>query len=562
MSKYLIGIVALLLGLLISPHLAHGADDGWRITNFAADIRISQDAILSVTETIDVDFGNLSRHGIYREIPLAYKDNLGQSYRLRFKLISITSTNGNAIPYEDSGWNTRTLKIGDPNRTVSGAQKYIIRYEIDRGIRFLDTDEFYWNATGNLWPVPISFAQVNITYPSGARNLKTQCYTGLAGENGADCLQTNEGNAATFIATDIGAGEGLTVVVGAPKSTLTAPTRSQLLANTLRDNLSYLLIPLTLLVLLLIWWRKGRDPVNHKTIVPEFAPPDKLSPSLMGVLKDERADMLDISVAIIHLASRGFLKIEEVAKKKLIGKKVDYRLVKKSGDAKKLSGFDQELFESIFDSSEEKMLSDLKDKFYTHIASLKKKLYEEALGKKFFAQNPGTVRGTYLALGILVPDVIIFLTAFVSSAVVPAIISSIILLPFAIWFGLKMPRRSAEGAEALRRVRGFRLFIYTAERYREKFNEDHNIFSRYLPYAMVFGLTEKWAKAFEGLKVTPPDWYSGHSAFNAIYFSHTINTVSSQMNSTLAASPSSSGSSGFGGGSSGGGFGGGGGGSW
>lgn len=561
MKRCFVGIVMLLLSLIIFPRLAHGADDGWRITNFGADIRVSQDAKLSVTETIDVDFGGLSRHGIYREIPLAYQDNLGQSYRLRFKLIGVTDASGKKIPYEDSGWNTRTLKIGDPDRTITGQQRYIIKYEIERGIRFLDTDELYWNATGNLWPVPIGLAQINITYPDSARELKTQCYTGLAGESGANCLQTKEANTATFVATSIGAGEGLTVVVGAPKGTLTAPTRSQILADTLRDNLSYFFIPLTLLAFFLIWWRKGRDPVNHKTIVPEFAPPDKLSPSLMGVLKDERADMLDISVAIIHLASREYLKIEEVTKKKLIGKKIDYKLVKLKTDGK-LSPFEEELLSALFDGGREKMLSALKDKFYTHITPLKKKLYAEALDKKFFTQNPGTVRGTYIALGILIPDVIIFLVAFVSTAVAPAVISSIVILPFAIWFGLAMPRRSAEGAEALRRVRGFRLFISTAERYREKFNEDHNIFSKYLPYAMVFGLTEKWAKAFDGLKVTPPDWYSGHSAFNAVYFSHTINTVSTQMNSTLAASPSSSGSSGFGGGSSGGGFGGGGGGSW
>ena len=561
MKKYIVSLLVLLFGLLLAPRAVRAVDDGWQITKFSADIAVSRDAKLTVTETIDVDFNNLERHGIYRDIPLAYKDNLGQSYRLRFHLTSITDSNGRTVPFEDSGWNTRTLKIGDPERTITGEQQYVIKYEIERGIRFLATDELYWNATGNRWPVPIALAQATVTFPDGTTNLKTQCYTGLAGESGADCLQAAGANVATFFASDLAAGEGLTIVAGAPRGPLTAPTRGQNIADTLRDNLSYFFIPLTLLAFLIIWWRKGRDPVSRKTVVPEFAPPENLSPSIMGVLKDERADMLDISVAIIHLASRGFLKIEEVAKKKLIGKKIDYKLVKlKSGG--KLSPFDKELLSALFASEREKMLSDLKDKFYTHIAPLKKKLYEEALDKKYFAQNPGTVRGTYIALGILIPTVIIFIAAFISTAVVPAVISSIIILPFAIWFGLSMPRRSAEGAEALRRVLGFRLFINTAERYREKFNEDHNIFSRLLPYAMVFGLTQKWAKAFDGLKVTPPDWYAGQSAFNAIYFSHTINTVSSQMNSTLAASPASSGSSGFGGGSSGGGFGGGGGGSW
>ena len=126
-----------------------------------------------------------------------------------------------------------------------------------------------------------------------------------------------------------------------------------------------------------------------------------------------------------------------------------------------------------------------------------------------------------------------------------------------------MPKKTPEGAEALRLTKGFRLFIYTAERYRARFEEDKNIFSKYLAYAMVFGLTHKWARAFEGLKVEPPDWYVGYHPFTAIYFADAITRASTSLNSAMATAPSSSGSSGFGGGGfSGGGFGGGGGGSW
>jgi uncharacterized membrane protein len=382
------------------------------------------------------------------------------------------------------------------------------------------------------------------------------------GFRGHACTASADTHTATFTAADLEANEGLTVVVGAPKGTLTAPTKAQLIWSTIRDNLPYLFILPVLLTFFLIWWRKGRDPVDRKTIVPEFAPPDGLSPSLMGVLKDERADMLDISVAIIDLASRGYLKIAEVEKKKVIGKSTDYKLIRLDGDNKKLSPFDRELRDSIFENSREKMLSELKNKFYTHIPSLKSKLYQAALDKKYFARSPATTRIIFTAIGVLVPMFIFFLAGIVSQAVVATIVAATVTFPFAIWFGVTMPRKTAAGAEALRQTLGFRLFINTAERYREKFNEDHNIFSRYLAYAMIFGLTKKWAKAFEGLKVTPPNWYSGHSTFNALYFASAMNSVSSNMNSTLASSPSSSGSSGFGGGSSGGGFGGGGGGSW
>ena len=51
-------------------------------------------------------------------------------------------------------------------------------------------------------------------------------------------------------------------------------------------------------------------------------------------------------------------------------------------------------------------------------------------------------------------------------------------------------------SEMLRRVLGFRLYIDTAEKDRQQFNERADIFATYLPYAIVFGCAEKWARVF------------------------------------------------------------------
>ena len=62
-----------------------------------------------------------------------------------------------------------------------------------------------------------------------------------------------------------------------------------------------------------------------------------------------------------------------------------------------------------------------------------------------------------------------------------------------------MPKRTAKGYAVLRHTLGFKRFIDESEKHRAQFAERANIFSEYLPYAVVFGATEKWAKAFEGL---------------------------------------------------------------
>ena len=133
-----------------------------------------------------------------------------------------------------------------------------------------------------------------------------------------------------------------------------------------------------------------------------------------------------------------------------------------------------------------------------------------------------------------------------------------------------MPRRTAKGHGLLQRTMGFRRFIDESEVHRARFAEQQNLFSEYLPYAVVFGVATKWAETFAGLnngQLPQPDWYVGSGPFTPRTFAYSMNSFASATASTLTSVPpsttGSSGGSGFGGGGfSGGGGGGGGGGSW
>ncbi len=161
------------------------------------------------------------------------------------------------------------------------------------------------------------------------------------------------------------------------------------------------------------------------------------------------------------------------------------------------------------------------------------------------------------------------------ATVVVAATTSFGLLPLAVVLtgvvllalGGTMPARTSKGSAMLSRVRGFRrLFDEGEEDTRARFAEQAGIFSQYLPYAIVFGCTDKWAKAFEGLsaeQLGATGWYNGTSTFTAFALASAMNDFDTSATGTLYASqPSSSSSSGFSGGFSGGGGGGGGGGSW
>lgn len=129
-------------------------------------------------------------------------------------------------------------------------------------------------------------------------------------------------------------------------------------------------------------------------------------------------------------------------------------------------------------------------------------------------------------------------------------------------FGLLMPKKTVAGIQLTRRAFGFKLFLHTAERYRSKWQEEQNLFERFLPYAIVFGDTKTWAKHFSHLTLHEPSWYTSNVGFtSASLFTSDVLTSTHAFSSVMRTTTSSGTGSG-GGGFSGGGAGGGGGGSW
>jgi uncharacterized membrane protein len=193
-------------------------------------------------------------------------------------------------------------------------------------------------------------------------------------------------------------------------------------------------------------------------------------------------------------------------------------------------------------------------------------LYHTMVTREWYRSSPARTRQRWLLVGfaVLGAGIALFVlaTIFTHWAIVPIpVMAGGILLIAA---HQSTPARTAQGTAMLRRARGFERFIASAEVYRARFAEESKLFYDYLPYAVVFGLTDQWARAFEGLDdIANPGWYSGTHAFSVAAFTQSMNSFTATSAGVVASTPASSGSSGFGGGGfSGGGGGGGGGGSW
>ncbi|MCL5795261.1 MAG: DUF2207 domain-containing protein [Patescibacteria group bacterium] len=566
MKKILFTIILTLL--FAAPAFAYDTSDtGWKISDFNSKIDISQNQNVHVLETIKADFADLSKHGIYRYIPYKYNRN-GNNYNVRIKINSVQNDSGANITYQESreGDNV-VIKIGDAEKTISGAQTYLISYDLERVINhFSKSDEFYFNVTGSDWPVPVNSVQAQVNWPSSAQIKDNICFVGSFASNNQDCdISLNSKTVDFKSKSSLNAGEGFTIASSIEPGALTPYSWWQIISWFLSDNWGYLIPVFALLLLLLIYFKKGRDPKGRTTIAPEFAPPDKLLPAEMGTIYDERVDSQDISAAIIDLAVKGYLTIKELNEKKFLGfTNKDYELAKTKKSASNLQNYEQKIFKAIFEDGDVVKLSDLQDSFYKEVKDIKDDIYQLTLEKGYFADNPEATRNTYVGIGVSIMAIsFLVILPFVknSLSVIIGLVASGLLF---IVFAFSMPRRTAKGVETNRQIKGFLMYMNTAERYRQEFNEDKHIFEKFLPYAMVFGIVKKWAEAFKDLQVPRPSWYYGEGYFYPVIFATSLNNFQHVANATLITPPSSAGAggSGFSGGGVGGGFGGGGGGSW
>jgi uncharacterized membrane protein len=539
------------------------------INDFYLEMLIRGDGSISVQEDIEYDFGNEHKHGIMREIPYKYQMGI-KNYNLRMH--PNRATNFEGVPYEKKVTRDRgklILRIGDPDKVVSGVKDYRIDYTVDGAISFFkDHDEIYWNVTGNEWKVPIRKASAKVYFDHGVpKGATVKCYTGVYGSKAEECRFSITPTGIEFNALrGFGAGEGLSIVVGVPKGYFKEPSGLSKASWFISDNWFFALPFLTLFLISYVWYSMGRDPGGKGIVAVRYEPPADITPAEAGTLMDESADILDITSTVIDLAVRGFLKIEETESTKFIFfSDRDYKLIKlRDPGERELKAHEHKVFSGLFGEGKNKvMISELKDNFYRALSPIKTALYQELISSRYFPSNPENIRKIFkwIGIGIIVTSMFLFESWGIKLSIA---LSGLLVLIYSRF----MPRKTKKGSLAKEELLGFREFIERAEKDRiEKLTEnDPTLFDRVLPYALVFGLGDRWADAFKDLYKSPPSWYYSPTyvdKFAPRIFVADLGRSLAVMNSSFASSPSRSGGSGFGGGGfSGGGFGGGGGGSW
>jgi len=562
--------VCLLLALGAGPAAAQRS---LAIQRLDATIRVNPNSSIEVTETITAQFSG-SWNGIYRSIPVKYRDSRGFNWTLGLDVLGATDADGRALKVESSR-ERHYIKVKiwvpgahDATRTVT------LRYRATNGLRFFEEhDELYWNVTGDEWDVPIGAATAHIELPPGAAGVRAIAFNGVYGSRAQEArVETSGTTVRIAMPHALGFHEGLTAVVGWNKGVVREPGAVSRAAGVIGSNWPLALPIPVFLVAFAIWRRRGKDP-SRRPVTVQYEPPRGLTPGEAGTLIDHSADMRDVTATLVDLAVRGHLRFEEHDDRKLFGliggKDYLLRRLDPPADANGLALHERLVLDGVFEGrGATVMLSQLEDEFYTRLPSIKSSMFDRLLERGFYHARPDRVRSNWMVAGAILGLLVGVGGATLSDRFlmtpVPFVVAGVLTALIIIVFGAFMPARTEAGTRALEQVLGFQEFQrrVDSEHLKRVILGHPELFDRYLGYAMALGVEKKWAKAFEGIYTEPPRWYIGASAmdFSVGRLSSSLAGFSSKVGSTMTSSPRSSSGSGFGGGGSSGGGGGGGGG--
>lgn len=549
-----------------------------RITSFHSDLTVAVDGTLTITEAIDIYAAGVEfKRGIVRRLPLTFTDHNGRQQRVRYELSEVTK-DGAVSPYHTATeGDDFVVYVGEKDTYLDrGDYAYRITYTTQGQVGFFPGfDEIYWNVNGNGWAFYIDSVSAVIHLPPAAQVRQTACYTGTFGSTENACTDSVlNGHTVRFSGRSLGYYEGLTVAVGFQKGVVAEPPPPTFLERYAVALAGSGITALLLLYYFLTWYRHGRDP-EMPTVIPLFDPPDGLSPASVAMVMRGREDNDQITPAMISLAVKGHLRIEEKKENVLLGiiNRQVYTIVKLKGGSG-LPREEQELLNRMFGSGRDRF--EIDGSYDTSVQSMAS-AFRSTLRHQWhgFLNKGNNLRFWWIPL----------LTVFLCAILLLVLHHTLLGDNDGLYIGLFLAanvvlfllyryliKRPSEEKQALRsRLLGFKMYLSAAEEKQlQHFNPPTmtpEVFERFLPYAIAFKVEKVWGDRFQDMisraVVDPnyrPGWYGGSISNFGSFSRHMNSSLSSSVQSS-STPPSKSGGSG-GGGSSGGGGGGGGGGGW
>ncbi|MET7459278.1 DUF2207 domain-containing protein [Nonomuraea sp. NPDC005501] len=420
--------------------------------------------------------------------------------------------------------------------------------------------ELRWFAV-NGWNAPVAKATVKVAGPGLVQSLS--CFAGeLTSAVGCTSASMDHtGTEADFEQANLAPGQALTVVVAYPEDSAAGgpildrrfSLTSAFALDTVTGGALAALLVLLLGGLGLLYWTRGRDArvVAHGkdhdqgAAVPvqngHFSPPDGVRPGQIGTLVDEQADVVDVTATIVDLAVRGFLRIDEQPRETYDAP--DWMLVRvPSGHPAALLPYERALYDAIFDGRDAVMLSQLSGSFASHLGEVRDALYADVVRQGWFARRPDTERTRWTLAGVVLIGVGLLATVALAWLTTYGLLGlALVIAGGALAVGGQyMPAKTARGSAALAHTLAFREYLFSGDL--GEVPEQHRVelFSRYLPYAVIFDGVEHWSRIVasvtgNGREADNLYWYHGPAEWDLSKFAGSMRTFTTTTSGAISA---------------------------
>lgn len=555
----------LLSGILLSSNVLAQEE---RILEYTTRIEVNTDRSIDVTETIRVNVqGNVFKRGITRYLPTKRYLN-DKKVSVSYDIREVKRDEKKESYHTESQGNGIVMYLGSKNVFLKpGTYTYTIRYHVKDQIGFYeDYDEIYWNAVGTENQVSTDKAIAEVVLPKGVDMIQQAAYVGARGAKDEDFSYEKDGQVLRYETTrPLSPREGFTVAVGFEKGTMPTPGFFDKFGSTIVLIIAGIFL---LPYYFYTWVRYGKDPPTPPSY-PIWESPDDLSPASINYIQNGMYQNKSFTASIIHLAIKGYLRIEEEESKGWFSSKKHFRLIKEKDFTQDLPYEEQQLLADLFGSGNSVLI----DGKYDRDIQRTSQGHRSSLG----AQHSSFIwKGHNIQLMIL-PFLltigafilaIVFLGNSYGETVNKYAVAAYLPIAFIIFgiYAYLIRKPTVKKVELRSRIKGFKMYLELAEKDRLRLLNPPDMtpehFEEMLPFAFALGVEHKWTEKFKDIldrMQYQPRWSNTHSM---IYFSNHFGRDFNQSFAGAATPPSKSGSGSGGGGFSGGGGGGGGVGGW
>lgn len=285
--------------------------DGFTIEGYEVILDVGIDNKVNVTENIDINFYESGHHGIYKYTPywLEYTGSDNKTIKRKSNILNLRAEDDKYTV--DIVNKKERIKIGSAYRTVEGDHKYIIKYTYDMGKDpYSGFDEFIFHAFGDFWGTEIKNPKIVVHLPKDLSNYNVNVFKDKYRKENVNKLINKEidGSTITITSNDLHLLKSLTVDISLPEGYFVGGSWNYGWGSFIIS----MIIIILMVYVILSWIKYGRD---HEKKVPtvEFYAPDDLSSAEVGYIYNNRHTSKKLTISlIIQLASKGYLKIDEI----------------------------------------------------------------------------------------------------------------------------------------------------------------------------------------------------------------------------------------------------------